>query len=83
MIRKVCTCDICSKEMAIKGQYALGYEFKRYLLTDCDIKNKMDICTDCFNKSIREKDIACTECGTFFDWSKRASIKVIRTIEWK
>lgn len=50
MIRKVCTCDICSKEMVIKGQYASGYEFKRYLLTNCDVKNKMDICTDCFQK---------------------------------
>lgn len=39
-------------------------------------------CPGC-NKIIREKDIACTECGIFFDWSKRAVIKVIRTVEWE
>ena len=39
-------------------------------------------CPSC-NKNIQEKDIACTECGTFFDWSKRASIKTIRTVVWE
>lgn len=39
-------------------------------------------CPEC-NKSIREKDIACTKCGTFFDWSKKATIKVIRIVEWE
>lgn len=38
-------------------------------------------CPNC-NKRIREKDIACTECGTAFDWSKKARIKVVRTVEW-
>lgn len=39
-------------------------------------------CPKC-GKSIREKDIACTECGTFFDWSKKARIKIVRTVEWE
>ena len=39
-------------------------------------------CPSC-NKNIKEKDIACTECGIFFDWSKRATIKIIRTVEWE
>lgn len=39
-------------------------------------------CPNC-NKGIIMNDIACTECGTFFDWSKRARIKVVRTVEWE
>lgn len=39
-------------------------------------------CPKC-NKFIREKDIACTECGTFFDWSKQARIEVVRTVVWE
>lgn len=39
-------------------------------------------CPNC-NKGIREKDIACTECGTFFDWSKRASIQIVREVVWE
>lgn len=43
------------------------------------ISYKCPIC----NRNIREKDIACTECGTFFDWSKSARIKTIRTVVWE
>lgn len=39
-------------------------------------------CPNC-NKCIKEKDIACTECGTFFDWSKQARIEVVRTVVWE
>lgn len=29
------------------------------------------------------KEIACDQCGTFFDWgTKRPKIKVTRTVEW-
>lgn len=38
-------------------------------------------CPKC-GKHIRENDIACDECGSFFDWSKRAHIRVIREVEW-
>ena len=34
-------------------------------------------------KEIHEKDIACTNCGTFFDWSKKAYAKVVLVAEWK
>ena len=33
-------------------------------------------------KTLRENDIACDTCGTFFDWSKKAKIKIIYDIEW-
>lgn len=39
-------------------------------------------CSHC-NKKIKEKDIACTECGTFFDWSKKAKIEVVRKVVWE
>ena len=39
-------------------------------------------CSQC-NKSIKEDDIACDVCGTFFDWSKKAKIVVHRDIEWR
>lgn len=39
-------------------------------------------CPKC-NKRIKEKDIACTECGTFFDWSKRARIQIVREVVWE
>lgn len=37
------------------------------------------VCT----KNIKKKDIACTECGTFFDWTKTAKIKTVQTVEWE
>ena len=33
-------------------------------------------------KTLRENDMACDTCGTFFDWSKKARVKVIYDIEW-
>lgn len=39
-------------------------------------------CPTC-GKSIRENDIACDVCGTFFDWSKKAKIELVRTIVWE
>lgn len=39
-------------------------------------------CPKC-NKRIKEKDIACTDCGTFFDWSKRAFIQIVREVIWE
>ena len=38
-------------------------------------------CPKC-GKKIEFGDIACDECGTFFDWSQKALIKVIREVEW-
>lgn len=38
-------------------------------------------CPKCNNK-INENDISCTECGTFFDWSKKAVYRTIHVIEW-
>jgi len=39
-------------------------------------------CPTC-GKSTIEGTVACDRCGTFFDWSKKASIKEIRKIEWE
>lgn len=39
-------------------------------------------CPTC-GKSTNEGTVACDRCGTFFDWSKKASIKEIRKIEWE
>lgn len=39
-------------------------------------------CPKC-GKRIREKETACDECGTFFDWSKRPIIKEILAVEWR
>lgn len=39
-------------------------------------------CPKC-NKPIDEGDIACDECGTFFDWTERAHIKYTQVIEWR
>lgn len=39
-------------------------------------------CPKC-GKWIREKDIACDKCGTFFDWSKTAHIKMNPEIVWE
>ena len=38
-------------------------------------------CPHC-HKVIREDDIACTNCATFFDWSKKAHTQVKRSLEW-
>lgn len=38
-------------------------------------------CPTC-NKNISEGVVACTKCGTFFDWSKHAKIVVSRSVEW-
>ena len=32
--------------------------------------------------SYAEKETACTDCGTFFDWSKLASIQIVRKVVW-
>lgn len=39
-------------------------------------------CPNC-NKRIREKDIACDKCGTFFDWSRKARIKIVHSVVWE
>lgn len=39
-------------------------------------------CPNC-NKPINKGDIACDKCGTFFDWSKTAHVKMIPTIVWE
>ena len=39
-------------------------------------------CPNCY-KDIRKGDIACTKCGTFFDWSKKAHLKVHYSAEWE
>lgn len=36
----------------------------------------------CCNKRINKNDIACTNCGQFFDWSMRAEIKVTNSVVW-
>ena len=39
-------------------------------------------CPTCYN-SIDEDIVACTKCGTFFDWSKKAHLKVHYSAEWE
>ena len=39
-------------------------------------------CPKCY-KSLYEGEIACDKCGTFFDWSKKAYIRMKPTIEWR
>ena len=39
-------------------------------------------CPTCY-KDIRKDDVACTCCGTFFDWSKKARLKVHYIVEWE
>lgn len=40
------------------------------------------MCPTCSN-TINERDIACDECGTFFDWSKKAVVNLVPQIEWR
>jgi len=39
-------------------------------------------CPTC-HRTIKEDDIACTSCGEFFDWSKKAKIVVRREVNWE
>lgn len=39
-------------------------------------------CPKCFQK-INENDIACTKCRIFFDWSKKARVKIYEKIVWE
>ena len=39
-------------------------------------------CPKCGNY-INENQQACEECGTFFDWSKTATIQIVRQIVWR
>lgn len=39
-------------------------------------------CPGC-GREIRENQMACGDCGTFFDWRKQAYIKCIRVVEWR
>lgn len=48
---------------------------------DCKYVAKY-ICPKC-GKPLYEGQMACEECGTFFDWSKRAHIVVTRSVEWR
>ena len=38
-------------------------------------------CAGC-GRNVREGVVACENCGTFHDWSKKANIVVKRIIEW-
>lgn len=38
-------------------------------------------CPRC-GKNLIENEIACVNCGTFFDWSSRAHIEIRREIVW-
>lgn len=39
-------------------------------------------CPKC-GKWLREGVVGCDECGTFFDWTETAHIKMTPTIVWK
>ena len=39
-------------------------------------------CPTC-NKRIGTDDIACDNCGTFFDWSKHARIEIEKVVVWE
>ena len=39
-------------------------------------------CPNC-RKPINKGEIACDRCGTFFDWSKTAHIRMIPEIVWE
>ena len=39
-------------------------------------------CPKCFQK-INENDIACAKCRIFFDWSKKAKVKVFEKLVWE
>ena len=39
-------------------------------------------CPKC-NRIIQKQEVACVDCEVFFDWSKTASIKVIKEIYWE
>lgn len=45
-----CVCDICNEEITPNRQYALGYQFKSYVISNPKYKHKMDICSDCMDK---------------------------------
>lgn len=45
----------------------------RYYISYC--------CPKC-GRLLFKGDIACDRCGTFFDWSKTASIEIIRKVMW-
>lgn len=49
-----------------------GWDFRYYVKYSCPC-----------GKGIQENDIACDECGTFFDWSQKATIEITRNIVWK
>ena len=46
------------------------YHYVQYRCPKCDIR-------------IIRGDVACAECGTFLDWSKKAKIVIVRQIEWE
>lgn len=39
-------------------------------------------CPNC-QKYLKERDIACDRCGTFFDWTKKAHIRMNPEIVWE
>ena len=39
-------------------------------------------CPKC-DSVLMENDMACDKCGTFLDWSKKATIKIKREIVWE
>lgn len=39
-------------------------------------------CSKC-GKRIKENDIACDTCGTFFNWEKKAKIEIVKTVKWE
>lgn len=40
------------------------------------------VCPEC-GKRLKENVVACDECGIFFDWTLKAHIRMIPTIEWR
>jgi len=40
-------------------------------------------CCPVCGKNISKHETACDLCGTFFDWSKVATIEIVRNIVWR
>ena len=38
-------------------------------------------CPNC-RKYLNENDIACDQCGTFFDWTMRARVRLEPVLDW-
>lgn len=38
-------------------------------------------CPNC-HKYLKELDVACDQCGTFFDWTMKASVRLEPVLDW-